>query len=87
MKTINWYLEKVQDLDTETFVSPHQITIDMIEEVLEDLWEWKEDAVIPLDTLLGSLNYRVGNILEVIDKQHTKDIETLKKLSSILETM
>lgn len=86
MKTIDWYLEKVQDLDTESFVSPHQITIDMIEEALEDLWEWKENNVIPLDTLLSSLNYRVGNILEVIDKQHAKDIETLKKLSSILET-
>ena len=58
-----------------------QLVIDLVEEV-EEAETYKE----ALDTL-NSINYRVGNVLEVIDKNRIADIEALELLSKIINKM
>ena len=55
-----------------------QLTIDLIEEA-EDLYNHNLDSV-----LLGSLAYRIDNILEVIDENRESDIKALETLYFIL---
>lgn len=58
-----------------------QLVIDLVEEVEEA--ETYNEA---LDTL-NSINYRVGNVLEVIDKNRIADVEALQLLSKIINQM
>ena len=58
-----------------------QLVIDLVEEVEEA--ETYNEA---LDTL-NSINYRVGNVLEVIDKNRIADVEALQLLSEIINQM
>ena len=58
-----------------------QLVIDLVEEV--------EDAIIydeGIDTL-KSINYKVSNVLEVIDKNRIADIEALELLSKFINEM
>lgn len=91
MNTIEKYIEQVQDLQNETFVYPHQITIDIIENVHEELIDCAgidtgTTGEVPLETLLGSLEYKVDSLLEVMNPEYEKDIDTLKKLLEILRS-
>jgi len=58
-----------------------QLVIDLVEEVEEA--ETYDEGV---DTL-NSINYRVGNVLEVVDKNRIADIEALELLSKIIKQM
>jgi len=58
-----------------------QLVIDLVEEV-EEAETYDEGA----DTL-NSINYRVGNVLEVVDKNRIADIEALELLSKIIKQM
>ncbi len=89
------YIEKVQDLQNETFVHPHQAIIDIIENVREELLDWAgidagidtgTTGEVPLETLLGSLEYKVDCLLEVMNPEFEKDIDALKKLLEILRS-
>lgn len=84
MNKVEKYIEQVQDLQNETFVYPHQITIDIIENVHEELMDWFNRETVPLETLLGSLSYKVDCLLEVMNPEYEKDIDALKKLLEIL---
>lgn len=86
MNTVEKYIEQVQDLQNETFVYPHQITIDIIENVHEELMSRFDKETIPLETLLGSLSYKVDCLLEVMNPEYEKDIDVLKKLFEILRS-
>lgn len=84
MNTVEKYIEQVQDLQNETFVYPHQITIDIIENVHEELMDWFNRETVPLETLLCSLSYKVDCLLEVMNPEFEKDIDALKNLLEIL---
>ncbi len=86
MNTVEKYIEQVQDLQNETFVYPRQITIDIIENVHEELMDWFNRETVPLETLLGSLSYKVDCLLEVMNPEFEKDTDTLKKLLKILRS-
>ena len=86
MNTVEKYIEQVQDLQNETFVYPHQITIDIIEDVQVELMDWFDRETVPLETLLGSLSYKVDCLLEVMNPEYEKDIVVLKKLIEILRS-
>lgn len=58
-----------------------QLVIDLVEEV-EEAETYDEGA-----GTLNSINYRVGNVLEVIDKNRIADIEALELLSKIINQM
>ena len=79
------YLERVQNLQNEVFVYPHQATIDILEMVHEELMDWSEKNVVSLETLLGSLSYKVDTLLEVMNPAFEKDVTALKKLLEILK--
>lgn len=55
-----------------------QLVIDLVEEV-EDAETYDEGV----DTL-KSINYTITNVLEVMDKNRTADIEALESLSKII---
>lgn len=91
MNEVLKYIEKVQDLQNETFVYPHQATIDIIDNVREELLDWAgidtgTTGEVPLETLLGSLEYKVDYLLEVMNSEYEKDIDALKKLLEILRS-
>ena len=87
MKDIKEYIEAVEKLQNDTFVSPHQATIDMLEYVFEELneWYWYQQGNVTLDTLLGSLSYKVDTLLEVVNPEFVKDRTALEKLLEILK--
>lgn len=72
----------------------HQITIDLLEEL-----EWRITSFVPPDTLieiekvralnevLASIHCKIGDLMEVIDKQHQNDICALNELSKIITYM
>ena len=81
------YLEQVEDLQSEVFVYPHQATIDMLENVCDELHDWfSYKETVSLETLLGSLSYKVDCLLEVMNPEYEKDIDALKKLLEILRS-
>ena len=76
--------QKVLNLQLDTFVSPHQFIIDTLEDVYDELCCWQYDT--SLEELLGSLQYKVDTLIEVINPEYKKDDETLEKLSNILKS-
>jgi hypothetical protein len=58
-----------------------QLVIDLVEEV-EEAETYNEAS-----NTLNSINYRVGNVLEVIDKNRIADVEALQLLSKIINQM
>ena len=78
------YLEQVENLQSEVFVYPHQATIDMLENVCEELHDWFDRETVPFETLLGSLEYKVDRLLEVMNPEFEEDVNALKKLLDIL---
>lgn len=86
MNTVEKYIEQVEDLQNEVFVYPHQATIDMLENICNELHDWFDRETVPIETLLGSLSYKVDCLLEVMNPEFEKDIEALKKLLEILRS-
>ena len=75
-------IKTLEELSHDTFYKMEnysQLVIDFVDEV-EELFE---DEVDP--TSFGAMRYKVENVLDVIDKSRTHDIEALKSLSVILK--
>lgn len=83
-KNINYYIENVRDLSADTFTSPHQLTIDLIEDTIDVLTDY--DGEVTFDDFLGMLAYRVDNVIEVINPEFVTDIDALNRLKNILES-
>lgn len=58
-----------------------QLVIDLVQET-EDLFNESE---LPSNDNFGALKYQVDNVLEVIDKTRTHDVEALESLSFLLD--
>jgi hypothetical protein len=70
---------KILELETKIWKAlekAHQVTIDLIQDAEQDC----EDE----DFSIGAYQYKVGIILEVIDKDYKFDIEILTELLKIL---
>lgn len=75
-------MKTLKELSHDTFYKMEnysQLVIDLVEEV-EELYTYEEDMMS-----FGAMHYTVDNILEVIDKSRTHDVEALEVLSSILD--
>lgn len=75
-------MKTLKELSHDTFYKMEnysQLVIDLVQEV-EELYTYKEDIMS-----FGAMYYTVDNILEVIDKSRTHDVEALEVLSSILD--
>lgn len=83
-KNINYYIENVRDLSADTFISPHQLTIDLIEDTIDVLTDY--DGEVTFDDFLGMLAYRVDKVIEVINPEFVTDIDALNRLKNILES-
>lgn len=86
MNKVEKYIEQVENLQSEVFVYPHQATIDILENVCNELHDWFDRETVPIETLLGSLSYKVDCLLDVMNPEYEKDIDTLKKLIEILRS-
>ncbi len=72
----------LEELSYSTFYEMEnysQLLIDLVEEV-EDLVSFNSDLAF-----FGAKKYDIQNILEIIDKTRTADIEALKSLIKILD--
>ena len=72
----------LEELSYSTFYEMEnysQLVIDLVQET-EDLFTYKEDL-----SFFGAKKYEIENILEIIDKTRTTDIEALKSLIKILD--
>lgn len=76
-------IEQAEELSISSYVGPHQITIDTIEEVIEEL---QTDELSSHEAIIGSCAYKVNNLIEVVNPEYHYDIEVLTKLSKILES-
>ena len=79
------FQKELQDLETEVFNrsgKASQITIDIIQNSIHDLDE--ENKVINRDDL-GSIQYHIGKLLDVIKESLEFDICILKKMYDILQ--
>lgn len=76
-------IEQVEELSISSYVKPHQITIDTIEEVIEDL---QTDELISHEAIIGSCAYKVNNLIEVMNPECHYDIEVLTELLNILNS-
>lgn len=75
-------MKTLEELSYSTFYQMEnysQLVIDLVEEV-EDLFNYKEN-----DISFGAKKYEIENILEIIAKTRTVDIEALKSLIKILD--
>ena len=76
-------IEHVEELSISSYVKPHQITIDIIEEVIEEL---RTDELCSYEAIIGSCAYKVNNLIEVMNPEYHYDIEVLTKLLNILNS-
>ncbi len=76
-------IEQVEELSISSYVKPHQITIDTIEEVIEDL---RTDELCSYEAIIGSCAYKVNNLIEVMNPEYHYDIEVMTKLLNILNS-
>lgn len=76
-------VEQVEELSISSYARPHQITIDTIEEVIEDL---QTDELISHEAIIGSCAYKVNNLIEVMNPEYIYDIEVLTELLNILNS-
>ena len=75
-------MKTLKELSHDTFYKMEnysQLVIDLVQEV-EELYIYEEDIMS-----FGAMHYTVDNILEVIDKSRTHDVEALEVLSNILD--
>ena len=63
----------------------HQATIDIVEECQMSIDNPEDDNGLSFDTILGSLCYKVDNLLEICD-HNLYDYGILKELMNILES-
>ena len=76
-------IEQVEELSISSYIKPHQITIDTIEEVIEEL---QTDELCSYEAIIGSCAYKVNNLIEVMNPEYHYDIEVLTKLLNILNS-
>ena len=76
-------IEHVEELSISSYVKPHQITIDIIEDVIEEL---HTDELLSHETIIGSCSYKVNNLIEVMNPEYHYDIEVLTELLNILNS-
>lgn len=76
-------IEQVEELSISSYIKPHQITIDTIEEVIEEL---QTDELCSYEAIIGSCAYKVNNLIEVMNPEYHCDIEVLTKLLNILNS-
>ena len=76
-------IEQVEELSISSYIKPHQITIDTIEEVIEEL---QTDELCSYEAIIGSCTYKVNNLIEVMNPEYHYDIEVLTKLLNILNS-
>lgn len=74
-------IEQVEELSISSYVKPHQITIDIIENIIDDL---RTDELLSHEAIIGSCAYKVENLIEVMNPVYNYDIEILNKLLKIL---
>lgn len=75
-------MKTIKELSHDTFYKMEnysQLVIDLVDEV-EELFNEEEDT-----TSFNAMSYAVNNVLEVIDKARTHDVEALEALSAILK--
>lgn len=75
-------MKTLEELSHHTFYKMEnysQLVIDLVEEV-EETATYREG----IDTL-KSINYRVSNVLEIIDRSRVDDVEALELLSKIID--
>lgn len=75
-------IKTLEELSHDTFYKMEnysQLVIDFVGEV-EELFDEELEP-----TSFGAMRYKVENVLEVIDKSRTHDIEALESLSVILK--
>lgn len=65
-------VEQVEELSISSYAKPHQITIDVIEELISH------------EAIIGSCAYKVNNLMEVMNPEYHYDIEVLTELLNIL---
>jgi len=63
--------------------SLYQITIDIFDDI-EQICFRDEPMIFEVYEKLGAMNYRIGNVLEIISPDYLKDIEVLKKLQLLI---
>ena len=82
--TRNNYLDRINELEDRSLYNGkiHQTTIDIFEQAHEDLDLHSPD--MPLDDIIGSLLYKVDNLLEICEKD-LFDYSVLSELKTILE--
>ena len=76
-------IEQVEELSISSYAKSHQITIDTIEEVIEDL---RTDELCSYEAIIGSCLYKVNNLIEVMNPEYHYDIEVLTELLNILNS-
>lgn len=76
-------IEQVEELSISSYVRPHQMTIDTIEEVSEEL---RTDELLSPEAIIGSCLYKVNNLIEVMNPEYHYDIEVLTELQHILNS-
>ena len=58
----------------------HQVTIDAVQDACMEI---DQDDTVDLDTILGALRYKIGNLIEICDK-YLIDYKILNELYDIL---
>lgn len=76
-------IEQIEKLSISSYVKPHQITIDTIEDVNEEL---HTDELSSHEAIIGSCAYKVNNLIEVMNPEYHYDIEVLTELLNILKS-
>lgn len=76
-------IEQVEKLSISSYIKPHQITIDTIEDVNEEL---HTDELSSYEAIIGSCAYKVNNLIEVMNPEYHYDIDVLTELLNILNS-
>lgn len=76
-------IKQVEELSISSYVKPHQITIDTIKKVIEEL---QTDELSSHNAIIGSGAYKVNNLIEVMNPEYHYDIEVLTELLNILNS-
>lgn len=64
-----------------------QITIDVIDELTSEVVDWNEiESALQIETL-ASYSYQISNILEVIDRQYSDDMQILTAVNKCIEAV
>lgn len=76
-------IEQVEELSISSYVKPHQITIDIIENIIDYL---RTDELLSHEAIISSCAYKVNNLIEVMNPEYNYDIEILTELLNILNS-